>query len=127
MPPPELDDVLSDQALARLRRLLAERDDVILSLISADHRLVWATEPGSRMLFGRAPREVVGVAARDLVIPDDAPVLERSLAAALAGETASCRVRATDASGNPHGVRLVIWPTRDRDHALVITQPDGAV
>lgn len=125
MPPPSLDDVLSAQALARLQDLLAERDDVILSLVAADHRLLWATVPGSRTLYGRDPAEVVGVAARELVHPDDVDLLERSLTLALAGETASCRVRAPDATGTLQPVRLVLWPTRDRDHVVVITQPDG--
>jgi PAS domain S-box-containing protein len=93
----------------------------MLSLVSAEGRVVWASEQGSRMIYGRDPQDVIGQPVDALVHESELAKVHGALSHALIGDTVSCDIWAANAEGEWRRVRLLLWPTREHDHVIVIT------
>lgn len=104
-----LDDLLDDEGVRRVRELLADRPDAVVSLLDADGRMLWLSEPGSRGMFGRTPDAVEGQTALDYIHPDDRHRTRDHYAKALAGDTVRWSARALDAEGRWRAVTTVAW------------------
>ena len=108
------DEDRRDEANARLRLVLDNTADVIVQY-TLDGTLLWAS-PSLRRVLGFDPAEVVG-RRLELVVPEDRPVLERALEAALhtGDDTVVTRSRVRTADGTTrwtHGVTRIV---RDAD------------
>ena len=107
-----LDELLDDAVVRRVRQLVADRQDVIVTLGDEAGRFRWASEPGSRHLFGRTPADVEGHTRFDYVHPDDEARVRRQHARALQGETVSYTIRARAADDGWVAITSVAWAVR---------------
>ena len=104
-----LDDVLDDEVVRRVREVLADRPDAIVTLGDAQGRLRWASAPGTQGMFGRTPPQVEGHSRWDFVHPDDVARARRGFARALEGDTVSYTIRARADDGSWVAVTSVAW------------------
>lgn len=106
----ELDEYLAEDSVLRLRAVVEGREDVIVSLVDEDLRMLWASPLGSRSMFGREQADFEGMPAIDFVHPGDRADFRERYAKVAKGEALSWVVRALDAAGNYQRVRTVVWP-----------------
>jgi PAS domain S-box-containing protein len=119
----ELELLLSRAEVERLRAILEERDDAVLSLVAEDMTLLWATRPGSQAVFGRAEEQYQGKDARSFIHPDEVREWERGFRRALDGATVRWEGRAMTESGAWVGVRSLMWRTQSGREILGVTTP----
>ena len=104
-----LTDMLATDAVRRVRAVLAERPDAIVTLGDTAGHLLWASAPGTEGLFGRAPESIQGNTRFDYVHPDDVGRARRAFTRALEGETVRYQLRARTADGAWRHVTSVSW------------------
>jgi hypothetical protein len=119
----ELDQLLSRAEVERLRGILEERDDAVLSLAADDMTLLWASRPGAQGVFGRAEEQYQGKDARSFVHPDDVREWARGFRRALAGATVRWEGRALAESGRWVTVCSIMWRTQSGTEILAVTTP----
>jgi hypothetical protein len=119
----ELEQLLSRAEVGRLRGIIEERDDAVLSLAAEDMTLLWATRPGSQGVFGRAEEQYQGKDARSFIHPDEVREWERGFRRALGGATVRWEGRAMTESGAWVGVRTLMWRTQAGSEILGVTTP----
>lgn len=117
----DLEDLLSDAALVRLRAVLEERTDAILTLMRPDMTVAWATEPGATHVFRRDSSQYEGRSSREFVHPQDLPSFQRAFDEALAGGTSQWEGRAIDADGAWVIIRVIFWPVRQGRAVVTVT------
>jgi PAS domain S-box-containing protein len=122
----ELAQLLSRAEVERLRGILEERDDAVLSLAAEDMTLLWANRPGSQGVFGRAEEQFQGKDARSFIHTDDVREYERGFQRALEGATVRWEGRALTESGDWVGVRSLMWRTQSGTEILAVTTPLAA-
>jgi PAS domain-containing protein len=100
-----LEGLLSRAEVRRLRAVLDERDDALLSLNDATGHVLWATVPGALGIFGRELEQFRGQHASAFLHPDDQRAWERAFARACAGATVEWegRVSTVDRGTSPSG------------------------
>lgn len=116
-----LDRLLAEDAMVRLRELLEDRPDAVLSLTAPDLTSLWAAERGAEGVYRRQPTEYEGASTRDFVHPEDLPRWEACIARALAGDSARFDGRALVGHEQWILVRTYLWPTMNRDAVVSIT------
>lgn len=95
--------------VARLRDLLDDRPDAIVTVTRPDGRLLWGSRAGSEELFQRRPAEYVDHQIWPYIHPDDRDEVAGALRLATLGETATATSRAAVADGRWRRVRTVTW------------------
>jgi PAS domain S-box-containing protein len=118
-----LDDLLSKAEVERLRDVLEDRDDAVLSLADEGYAILWATRPGSRGMFGREDEQYQGMDAREFIHPAEVPDWERAFARALAGETVRWEGNVLRGDGSWLRVASVMWRTQASREVLGVTRP----
>lgn len=116
-----LDGLLADSAMVRLRAVLEDRPDAVLSLTAPDLTVLWAATRGAEGVYKRGPAEYEGASTRDFVHPDDLGRWEAAMKHALSGAATGFDGRALDSEGGWVHVRSYLWPTRGRDAVVSIT------
>jgi hypothetical protein len=119
----ELERLLSRAEVERLRGILEERDDAVLSLVADDMTLLWANRPGSQGVFGRAEEQYQGKDARSFIHADDVREWERGFRRAFDGATVRWEGRALAESGAWVTVRTIMWRTQSGAEILSVTTP----
>jgi hypothetical protein len=119
----DLERLLSRAEVERLRGILEDRDDAVLSLAAEDMTLLWANRPGSQGVFGRAQEQYEGKDARSFIHADDVREWERGFTRALDGATVRWEGRALAESGVWVGVRSLMWRTQSGTEILAVTTP----
>jgi hypothetical protein len=120
----ELDELLSRAEMERLRGILEDREDAVLSLMSDAGEILWASAPGSASVFRRERREdYLGHLSSSFIHPDDVEAFERALALARAGGTARWEGRALDAEQRWRPVRSIMWRTHSGTELVAVTVP----
>lgn len=104
----QLTDVLDEASVRRIRDLLQDRDDAIVTIADPDGHFLWVSEPGSLGMFGRRPHEVSGTRF-DYTHPEDRSRLRRQLRLAMLGDTVRYTVRGAAADGDWRTVMSVAW------------------
>ena len=66
-----LDGLLADSAMVRLRAVLEDRPDAVLSLTAPDLTVLWAATRGAEGVYERDPSQYEGASTWDFVHPDD--------------------------------------------------------
>lgn len=102
-------DLLLAADVARLRDLLDDRPDAIVTVTRPDGRLLWGSRAGSEDLFQRRPTEYVDREIWPYIHPDDRDEVAGALRLATLGETATATSRAVVADGHWRWVRTVTW------------------
>lgn len=122
-----LDAALDGAMMQRLRAVLAEQPDAVVSLHGRDHALVWADEEQARAVYGRARDDYQGREPDQFMPEPDASRFAAALDDALAGSTVEFRGRAFRGDGIEVAVRTVLWPTPGGDHvvAVSVVEPVG--
>lgn len=116
-----LDGLLSNDVMVRLRAILEDRSDAVLSLTAPDLTVLWAAERGAEEIYRRTPEEYEGASTRDFVHPRDLERWEKSVTHALTGAATGFEGRALAGTGEWVRVRSYLWPTWDRDAVVGIT------
>jgi hypothetical protein len=116
-----LEALLSKAEVTRLRRILDERDDALLSLNDAAGHVLWATAPGARGVFGRDDDQYRGLHASAFLHPADLPGWERAFAEARRGATVEWEGRVSTADDGYVLVRVLMWRTQSGDEILSVT------
>lgn len=106
-----LDEVLARPEVRRLRELLAERPDVVVTVTDGDGRLLWGSRAGSLSMFGRTPSSFEGRDVYAYIHPDDLAQVRRSRRRAMDGETANYTARGRAEDGSWRRVTLLTWRT----------------
>lgn len=120
----QLERFLSRAEVQRLRGLLEDRSDAIVSLLDAEARVLWATAPGSSGMFGRIDdTDYRGQRALDFVHPDDRHAYARVFASASEGSTVRWRGRAFDSHGRWVPVLSMMWRIQGGDAVISVTVP----
>ena len=115
-----LDEVLARPEIRRLREILAERPDVVVTVSAVDGRLLWGSRTGSLNIFGRTPSSFEGRDVYAYVHPDDLATVQHSFRMAADGETANYTARGHTEDGGWRRVALLTWRTDGPSgHALV--------
>lgn len=109
MPPSELESLLDNVALRRLRELTEDRDDAIVHVVDRDLNMLWASPAGSRAIFGRELPTFAGRRVTDFVHPDDVEGLEEAFRRARRGDSSTWTGRTYDEAGQLHDMRTVVW------------------
>ena len=104
----QLEDVLDEGSVRRIRDLLQDRDDAIVTIADPDGHFLWVSAPGSLGVFGRRPEEVSGTRF-DYTHPEDRARLRRQLRLAMLVDTARYTVRGAAADGDWRTVTSVTW------------------
>ena len=121
----QLDGLLTDSAMVRLRAVLEDRPDALLSLTAPDLTVLWAATRGAEGLYERGPAEFEGASTREFVHPDDLGRWEAAVEHALSGAATGFQGRAMHRDGRWVPVRSYLWATRHRDAVVSITVVDG--
>lgn len=116
-----LDEVLARPEILRLRELLAERADVIVTISDPDGRLLWGSRTGSLHMFGRTPSSFEGHDQYAYIHADDVAQVRRSFHRAVDGETASYTARARAHDGSWRRVTSVTWRTDGPSGPALVT------
>jgi hypothetical protein len=123
----ELEQLLSRAELERLRGILEDRDDAVLSLVSGAAEMLWASRAGASTVFRRPElAEYRGKSALEFVHPDDQDTYVSALGVAQAGGTASWEGQALDGTGGWVRVRTIMWRTQNGTETVMVTVPVGA-
>jgi PAS domain-containing protein len=118
----QLRQLLLRAEVERLRGILEEREDAVLSLTNAAGEILWASSPGSSSLFRReAQEEFRGHHAAVFVHPGDLRSFDRALEMARAGRTASWEGRALDGEQRWRRVRSIMWRTQNSTELVSVT------
>jgi hypothetical protein len=121
----QLEALLSKAEVERLRGVLEDREDAVLSLVSEDLCILWATRPGALGMFGREQDTYQGVDARRFLHPDEVPEWERAMARAFAGATVRWEGRALAEDGVWLRVCSLMWRTQAGNEILAVTLLHG--
>lgn len=104
----QLTDVLDEASVRRIRDLLQDRDDAIVTIADPDGHFLWVSEPGSLGMFGRRPDEVDGTRF-DYMHPEDRSRARHQQRLAMHGATVRYTVRGMAADGGWRTVTSVAW------------------
>jgi PAS domain S-box-containing protein len=118
-----LHELLSRAEVERLRSILEDREDVVLSLADADFTILWATRPGSKELFGRDDEQYRGLDARQFIHPSDLADWHRAFARALAGATVRWEGRVLREDGEWVRISNLMWRTHTGGAVIGVTRP----
>jgi hypothetical protein len=118
-----LEGLLSRAEVRRLRAVLDEREDTVLSLNDAAGHVLWATAPGARGVFGRHDEQYRGIHASAFLHPDDLRGWERAFARARGGATVEWEGRVSTGTGGYVAVRVLMWRTQSGEEILSVTFP----
>jgi hypothetical protein len=122
----ELQQLLSRAELERLRGILEDRDDAVLSLVSGAAEVLWASRSGASTVFGRPElAEYRGQSALQYVHPDDQDTYVTAFGVAQAGGTPSWEGQALDGKGGWVRVRTIMWRTQNGTETVMVTVPVG--
>lgn len=123
----DIEEVLGIAAVRRIRELLEERPDAVVTVSDPSGEIVWASELGSRELFGREVAEVEGRSRFDYVHPHDAASVQRAYEQAVQGETVQYAFRAAVSDGEWKPVSTVAWSVMGPSGPLIVavTVPQG--
>jgi hypothetical protein len=122
----ELQQLLSRAELERLRGILEDRDDAVLSLVSGKAEMIWASGAGASRVFRRPElEEYRGQSALQYVHPDDRDNYVSALETAQAGGTARWEGQALDGTGGWVRVRTIMWRAQNGTETVMVTVPIG--
>ena len=119
--PPSLHDLLDNPTIRRLRSMLGDRDDVVVTVSDTAGLFLWGTAAGSRGMFDRSPEDYVGVDRFSYLHPEDVDRCRRRFASAVAGDTVSYTARARAEDGSWRTVAVLEWPTDGPAGPVVLT------
>lgn len=121
-----IDSILGTNAVSRLRALIGDRSDAVVAVGTADGELLWASEVGSRWMFGRDLGDFQGTSRFDYVHPDDLAGYRQKHQRALQGETVTYSVRASTADGEWTEVSGTMWRAHaDTEPVIVAVTVDA--
>lgn len=112
---------LETPSVRRLRELMEDRTDTLVSLATQDGELLWASESGSKHVFGRDLDDFQGTNRFDYIHPDDLPQHVKHLERALQDETVRDTVRAKTADGGWKRTTALMWLVHTEQGPLVLT------
>jgi transcriptional regulator of aromatic amino acid metabolism len=118
-----LHELLSRAEVERLRSILEDREDVVLSLTDENHTILWATRHGSKELFGRDDAAYRGLDASQFVHPSDLADWHRAFARALAGATVRWEGRVLREGGEWVRISNLMWRTHTGGAVIGVTRP----
>jgi PAS domain-containing protein len=95
--------------VARLRDLLDDRPDAIVTITRSDGRLLWGSRAGSEELFHRRPTDYVDREIWPYIHPDDRDEVAVAVSPSVASRRAPATIRAVAADGHWRRVRTVTW------------------
>jgi PAS domain S-box-containing protein len=105
-----LDELVTSSSIDRLREIVRDREDAVVSLLDPDLNLVWVSRPGARAIFGHDPMPFEGRSSFEFIHPDDAERAREALTRAANGETTDYRSRAKAPGENDWiPLRTVCW------------------
>lgn len=116
-----LEEVLSRPEIRRLREILAERADVVVTVSEPEGRLLWGSQTGSLSMFGRAPSSFEGQSVYAYVHPDDVAHVRRSFQRAMEDDTANYAARGRAEDGSWRRVILLTWRTDGPSGPALVT------
>jgi hypothetical protein len=123
----QLQQLLSRAELERLRGILEDRDDAVLSLVDDAGEVLWASGPGASKVFSRSElAEYRGQRAQEYVHPDDQATYASAFKIAQAGGTARWEGQALDGTGAWIRVRTIMWRTQNGTETVMVTVPAGS-
>ena len=117
----EITEVLHRPVVERLRGVLAERADVVVTIGDVDGCLLWGSRQGSEQLFHRLPEAYYGHNRFDYVHPSDVAHARRLFAQAVDGETAQYTVRARNAEGDWRLITSLTWRADGPSGSVMVT------
>lgn len=104
-----LGEVLNLASVERVRTMLGDRPDAIVTVVDPEGRMLFGSEPGSVEMFGRTPDMYEDTFVWDYIHESDASHVRRQYDRALEGEAVRYTVRAIAADGSWHPVTCVSW------------------
>lgn len=116
-----IDAALETPSVRRLRELMEDRSDALVSLATQDGELLWASELGSKRVFGRDLDDFTGTSRFDYIHPDDLPSHRKQHERALRGDTVRATVRAATADGDWTRVTVLMWQVTTELGPLVLS------
>lgn len=116
-----LDEMLARREILRLREILAERADVIVTISDPEGRLLWGSRTGSLRMFGRSPSSFEGHDQYAYIHPEDVAHVQRHFVRAMSGETVSYTARALAEDGSWRRVMSVTWRTDGPSGPALVT------
>ncbi len=99
-------------------RLLAENVSDVVAVGGVDGRLTWVS-PSVTTAMGWEPAELVGIAFRDLVHPDDVPTVAEGQARLAEGRSIAFEIRMLTADGGHRWMNVRVQPIRDDEGQVV--------
>lgn len=105
----KITEVLHRPVIERLREVLAERQDVVVTVGDMDGCLLWGSRAGSETMFRRLPEAYLGRSRFDYIHPGDVAHVRRLFAQAVDGETSQYTCRAVTAEGDWRLITSLLW------------------
>lgn len=118
---PDIEDILGDATVSRLRDIVGERTDAVVAVATPDAEMVWASEPGSQEIFGRQQTDFAGHSQFEYLHADDHALFRAKTQLALSGETARFVVRARSADDAWVRVDTVAWAVHTSRGPLIVS------
>lgn len=118
---PDIEEVLGDATVARLRDIVGERTDAVVAVATPEGEMVWASEPGSQEIFGREQVDFAGHSQFEYLHPDDHALFRAKTQLVLGGQTARFVVRVTSAHDTWVRVATIAWAVRTAQGPLIVS------